>query len=329
MIAMRLPLKPKLDSFLPLSASVPECFKIPDYCQCMSAELMNVIDNPEIIFESRIFSYENMIGIRPGRMKYFLSGKVNPADWVFLFAAKLSMLVSGFFPKHCSAADRKKNNRDAMQFWLSCPVFQIKGQFIELLKNALISPDSYDPVKLANKLARIPLEFNGGKITGLLGRGGTSWVYCWQKNDKTFALKMAMPATGNRLLKEYAILKKYPHKNLPRLIGYDFIAENYPALGIELLNTEAPISSEQYTDLHHALEHLHSYGILHGDLRSCNWGISEEGHGVLFDFGHSLLDKFDSSNSFKLEHEQLQKIIFTQGNNDGSNFFFSNVFRSG
>ena len=81
----------------------------------------------------------------------------------------------------------------------------------------------------------------------------------------------------------HLILKELRHENIVRCYG--FIREaDCAALLLEPL---IPVPGEKAGYLA-ALEYCHARGILHGDIRLNNLGVSSEGKGKLFDFGNAV-----------------------------------------
>jgi predicted ATPase/class 3 adenylate cyclase len=141
----------------------------------------------------------------------------------------------------------------------------------------------------------------------VLGRGGQGEVYkaLDHQHGRVVALKVRPVPDGEQrhaLLAEARILLSLrPHPNLP-LVREDFFWEDRYALvmdwvegtdlGAVLLDTGdpgLPVSSvlswlSQSAD---AVDHLHSQGVIHGDVKPANLVLTPEGRIVLVDFGIS------------------------------------------
>lgn len=138
-----------------------------------------------------------------------------------------------------------------------------------------------------------------------LGSGNFSSV--WLANDISIdsntALKILNPSFQSvaQLLEEARIGNKLNHTNLLKILYADvvpynngqltLIAQEYHPNGsvIGLLNSgnflELPTAIKLFTDILRGLEHLHSQGFFHNDIKPSNILIGSKGEGILADYG--------------------------------------------
>jgi serine/threonine protein kinase len=143
------------------------------------------------------------------------------------------------------------------------------------------------------------------KLVQKLGSGNFSSVWLAKDNsiDAETALKILNPSfqTVAQLLEEARIGNKLNHKNLLKIQYADvvpfngnqltLIAQEYHSNGsiIGLLNSgnflELPAVIRLFTDILRGLEHLHSQGFFHNDIKPSNILIGSQGEGILADYG--------------------------------------------
>lgn len=159
-----------------------------------------------------------------------------------------------------------------------------------------------------NKLIRDRYE-----AIDLLGRGGQGevWKALDRQHGRAVALKMRPVAEGEhreRILSEARILLTLrPHPNLP-LVREDFFWDDgyvlvmdwvegtdLGALLLETGDPGLPVSSvlAWLSQAAAGIDHLHSHGVVHGDVKPANLVLTPEGRVVLVDFGISRLDDDD------------------------------------
>ncbi|KAF9778185.1 kinase-like domain-containing protein [Thelephora terrestris] len=162
------------------------------------------------------------------------------------------------------------------------------------------------------------LELPGGTMGDVQYRSGSADVLRCERSDGAVAVKALRPRDGvsledmtNRFCKELITWKSLQHPNVLPLQGAimtggqfamvsewmadgnikEFIAARQDANRFELL-----------ADAARGLMHLHSRGMIHGDLKGANILIDKNGHACLADFGlltiASDATNITSSNSF-------------------------------
>lgn len=143
------------------------------------------------------------------------------------------------------------------------------------------------------------------KLVQKLGSGNFSSVWLAKDNsiDADTALKILNPSfqTVAELLEEARIGNKLNHTNLLKIqyadvVPYNggqltLIAQEYHPNGsiIGLLNSgnflELPTVIRLFTDILRGLEHLHSQGFFHNDIKPSNILIGSNNEGILADYG--------------------------------------------
>ncbi|WP_137806633.1 serine/threonine-protein kinase [Pseudomonas sp. G(2018)] len=189
--------------------------------------------------------------------------------------------------------------------------------YFAFAKPATASQDAISPQASAVEL---PEVLSGRyRIERLLGAGGMGVVYRardllheqFGDREPCIALKMLgeeladSPDASALLYSEFALTRRLHHPNVLRLNSFEvdtrcrrafFTMELMRGLTLDKLLCERPlgISWPELRDvalpLLDALAHVHSRGVLHGDLKPSNVMLSEEGV-RLFDFGLGRADE--------------------------------------
>ncbi len=142
-------------------------------------------------------------------------------------------------------------------------------------------------------LLAIGADVGGWRISGFLGRGGSSEVYCVKHNDSgTSAALKILHRTEQRHIERFAREAKFLEENtstaFPRIFAKG-VFDGRPYIVVELLDPmELPKSDRevaQYlTSVAHGLEWLHVHGLVHRDIKPRNI-MSRNGEPVIIDFG--------------------------------------------
>lgn len=145
-----------------------------------------------------------------------------------------------------------------------------------------------------------------GKVIGRytigdrLGKGGTSFVYAASCDNRRNVCKITDGKFCDGLKKEHEILKCLDHENLVKT--FDFISCNkIVAMALEYIPCGdlhdfvihhwpvSPDSRKKYTaQVVSAVDHMHSIGIAHCDLKLENMLINANGDIKIIDFGSAL-----------------------------------------
>lgn len=171
------------------------------------------------------------------------------------------------------------------------------------LDSFLASQDGlHQSAHLADTVLKTGESVDGLTAVALIGRGASCEV--WRMHDerehRDIALKLFRPtdrgktaAQNERFLAEARLLASDSHPNLIRVFGSgSFRGEPY--FTMELLRPlPVKMTTPQITalglDLCRALEHLHSLGVIHRDLKPDNVLVASDGRYVLADLGIAAL----------------------------------------
>ncbi|KAJ7601073.1 kinase-like domain-containing protein [Mycena floridula] len=128
-----------------------------------------------------------------------------------------------------------------------------------------------------------------------IGAGGNADVYYCVLSD------------GLNLQKEVSVLNRIPaHSNIAEIYGVSVVGPGRPSLVLRWYNEGNASNYLNGKDFNtklavirgiaRGIQHLHSYGIIHGDLKGTNVLIKDDGRPVLSDFGLSMI--MDHSTGF-------------------------------
>ncbi len=168
----------------------------------------------------------------------------------------------------------------------------------------------------------LPKEFGDYELLGEIGRGGMGVVYrARQKSlDRVVALKVVL---GNRLASEDSVRRfkveakvaaGLHHPNIVRVYeagqaeGLCYLAmEMVEGSSLDCLAAAGPMEPETaarcVATVAHAVEHLHTEGVVHRDLKPSNILIDEAGRPYVTDFG--LAKMFDDNSHLTQTGDRL------------------------
>ncbi|MBI4881028.1 MAG: serine/threonine protein kinase, partial [Planctomycetes bacterium] len=150
-----------------------------------------------------------------------------------------------------------------------------------------------------------PKRIAGYAVEGILGAGGTSRVYLARQEalDRRVALKVFKVQAGaggsaaGRLAREARLLARLDHENIVRCFDFGQEGESF-YLAMELvegeslkqrLDRQGRLAEEEAvaltTAVARALQHAHSQGIVHRDVKPGNVLLAQDGRVKLTDFG--------------------------------------------
>jgi serine/threonine protein kinase len=144
------------------------------------------------------------------------------------------------------------------------------------------------------------------KIISELGRGGMGTVYLALRDDEEFQQRVAVkivrnaiasPSLIDRFRRERQILANLNHPNIARLLDGGTIGDGTPYLVMEYVrglnvveyaarnNLSVEERLKLFLKICGALEHAHTQGIIHRDIKPTNVFVTSEGEPKLLDFG--------------------------------------------
>ncbi len=136
-------------------------------------------------------------------------------------------------------------------------------------------------------------DVGGWRISGFLGRGGSSEVYCVKSAERgTSAALKILHRTEQRHIERFSQEAKFLEENrspsFPRLFARGVFDER-PYIVVELLEPmELPKKDREVAgyliSVAHGLEWLHMHGLVHRDIKPRNV-MSRNGEPVIIDFG--------------------------------------------
>ena len=161
---------------------------------------------------------------------------------------------------------------------------------------AIPAPIGVEPVPGSVLCSRYVLE-------RVIGRGGTSVIFCARDITASTRVALKLPHAGQRadpsvltrLRREFRQMQCLSHRGIARVFDMDCDGELW-FMSMELvagqtahswMHTSAAESDALriITECCEALEHAHSLGILHGDLKPTNVIVADDGSVKLIDFG--------------------------------------------
>jgi len=261
----------------------------------------------ELLAVPDILSVAALEVLPPDRADALLAGAFDDTDVVRCVGACFYRLLTGsspYQPALCRPADYWRQPRVLADSFAALPVFHLLPRWRILVEHTLTTPAAFTPVTLAAELDKLDFSCRFGVLERLLGKGATSCVYQVCHEDVLLALKLVTAESAVRLRRESDFLLGDSHPGLLRCYGY-WADDVCAGMLLEPLAGCRPDASG-FTVLRDALAHIHSRGLLHGDIRRNNIGVAGDGRPVLFDLSH--LKPFDSA-AAAAEIEQLQLLL--------------------
>ncbi|MBQ9337554.1 MAG: protein kinase family protein [Lentisphaeria bacterium] len=215
---------------------------------------------------------------RPERRSALLNGTAEYQDWRHAAAVRLSSLLA-----HSGKPRSPESFEQRAAGWKNNPLLRGADGIPAWIRQVFSGEPSDDPDE-SGLLA--PVVWKGIIVRHFLSAGGTSLVYAAECGGRSCVLKVPCPGCETRFLHELAVLRSLHHPNLPEVFAASSGRDPYCVLELCRTGRAAKVSGK-VPDVRDALAHLHSAGILHGDIRPANLGIRADGAPVLLDFSHA------------------------------------------
>ena len=231
----------------------------------------------------------------PERRFAVLNGGAEYRDWRRAAAVRLARVVLG----RVSGAPLAVLDAELAN-WRSNPLISGGVGMLAFVRGVL----SGEAAEGIEESLEEPPVWNGMTIRGFVAAGSTSLVY---RVDGGNVLKVPRPGGEARFRREVELLRRLDHPHLPRLRGGSLDGEPYCVMDFcrtgravrENANCEAALLS--------ALEYVHGFDLLHGDIRWSNLGIGPSGATVLLDFSHARAPS--SPGESAAETEKMKRLL--------------------
>lgn len=289
-------LLPQLSEKLPLLVSgafLPE-MSFGSFGAEIRRELEFLKENPCSIETERIFPLDLLLVFPRERRAAVLNETLRFEDWLYAASVRIAQFLAGL---------RTIVSEQQIDSLLSFPVLLRASGLAEFARNVLHSGEA------SPDLLTEPVICRDAVLLDFIARGSTSAVYRAEWNRKICAFKQALTGFETRFRKELEILSELdPHPNLPTVF-FTFSGKD-PYCIMELCRTGKCAGKLQFeSGFLRALDFLHERGILHGDIRRSNLGISSRGTPVLIDFSHAVRFCAGAEMKFRNESEQLKRLL--------------------
>ncbi|MBD3310826.1 protein kinase [Candidatus Woesearchaeota archaeon] len=167
------------------------------------------------------------------------------------------------------------------------------------------------PKKKRCPVQRLPVD-QKYNVLGIIGDGATAEVYEAEQQGRTgltVAIKMLkqkhMPTYTERFLEEARIAKYMQHENILKIIEippFDpfsrpyFVTERHRCNLADMIEEGMDMETkrEVITNVFEALKYSHSKNIVHKDIKPQNILVSQQGKGILADWGTARRDEFET-----------------------------------
>ena len=260
-------------------------------------ELRRMAEELPVFRPERFCAQDFLTLFPPERRLAVLSGIAEYRDWRHAAAVRLARLIAGFGP-----ADRQDALGDETAKWRRHPLIAGGSGALAFVRAALFEPDVRDPEVLLAE----PPRWRGMTVGNFIAAGSTSQVYLVRYAGEMCALKLPRPGGEARFAREAALLKRWRHPHLPRLRAW---SDEPPYCVIDRCRTgrAALKDADCGAALLDALAYLHGAGMVHGDIRWCNFGVDRSGTPVLLDFSHARIPK--SPDEPAAESEKMRRLL--------------------
>lgn len=258
----------------------------------------------------RFITQEHLECFPPDRSEAMLDGSFTESDAARYAAAVFYRLLTGTSPyvRLEKTSDFWNMERSLEQDCFSHQIFTLLPDVGNSIKRYLATSGDTQRHDASLFYRQLKLDTSFGKIESFIGKGATSSVYavtleCGSKA----ALKLSTEKHRERLKREYSTLSANRHRHVIRAFSY---AETggIGGMTMELLTGERT-SREHETALSEGLSHLHKNGIIHGDVKHANTGLTEDGRAVIFDLSHIKNASDLPPDAAELEAEKLRSIF--------------------